>query len=123
MRDFAGLWQERPGLAGLLTVFSSSLGGFPPTVGFVAKRYIFNAAVQENLLVLLVLGVLTSVVSVFFYLRIVVQMDTTMKPGARTRRLCPRDGAGRTTLALVAVVYLGALPGRLLTVAAESAIT
>src|SRR4029434_10187593 len=74
IRDFAGLWQERPGLAGLLTVFLLSLGGFPPTVGFVAKWYIFNAAVQENMIALAVLGVLTSVIAVFFYLRIVVQM-------------------------------------------------
>ena len=50
VRDFAGLWNERPGLAALLTVFLLSLGGFPPTVGFVAKWYIFNAAVQAGLI-------------------------------------------------------------------------
>ena len=54
VRDFAGLWHERPGLAALLTVFLLSLGGFPPTVGFIAKWYIFNAAVQENLIALAV---------------------------------------------------------------------
>ncbi len=47
IRDFSGLWHERPGMAALLTIFLLSLGGFPPTVGFVAKWYIFNAAVQE----------------------------------------------------------------------------
>ena len=85
IRDFAGLWHERPGLAALLTVFLLSLGGFPPTVGFIAKWYIFNAAVQENLIALAMLGVLTSVVSVFFYLRIVVQMYMTddRAPGHR----------------------------------------
>ena len=74
----------------LLTVFLLSLGGFPPTVGFVAKWYIFNAAVQENLIALAVLGVLTSVVSVFFYLRIVVQMYMTDERGAGpSARACP----------------------------------
>jgi NADH-quinone oxidoreductase subunit N len=43
IRDFAGLWHERPGMAGLLTVFLLSLGGFPPTVGFIGKWYIINA--------------------------------------------------------------------------------
>ena len=82
IRDFAGLGHERPGLAALLTVFLLSLGGFPPTVGFIAKWYIFNAAVQENLIALAVLGVLTSVVSVFFYLRIVVHDVHDRREGA-----------------------------------------
>jgi NADH-quinone oxidoreductase subunit N len=120
VRDFAGLWQERPGLAGLLTVFLLSLGGFPPTVGFVAKWYIFNAAVQENLLGLAVLGVLTSVVSVFFYLRIVVQMYMTDERAPGHRPPVSAMALAGMMLALVAVVYLGVLPGRLLTIAAES---
>jgi len=58
IRDFTGLWADRPGLAALLTVFLLSLGGFPPTAGFVAKWYIFNAAVQQNLIALAVLAAL-----------------------------------------------------------------
>ncbi len=50
VRDFAGLGKDRPGLAALLTVFLLSLGGFPPTVGFVAKWYNFNAAINQNLM-------------------------------------------------------------------------
>jgi NADH-quinone oxidoreductase subunit N len=74
LSDFAGLWKTRPGLAGLMTVFLLSLGGFPPTAGFIAKWYIFAAAVQEGHYWLAIFGVLSSVVSVFFYLRIVVMM-------------------------------------------------
>ena len=48
LRDFAGLWKTRPALAGLMTVFLLSLGGFPPTAGFIGKWYIFSAAVQEG---------------------------------------------------------------------------
>jgi NADH-quinone oxidoreductase subunit N len=48
LRDFAGLWRSRPALAGLMTVFLLSLGGIPPTAGFIGKWYIFSAAVQEG---------------------------------------------------------------------------
>jgi NADH-quinone oxidoreductase subunit N len=123
IRDFAGLWHERPGLAALLTVFLLSLGGFPPTVGFVAKWYIFNAAVQENLIALAVLGVLTSVVSVFFYLRVVVQMymSEEQAPGHRPR--VPAVAMSGMLIALVAVFYLGVLPGGLLSAAADSVLS
>ena len=119
VRDFAGLGNQRPGLAALLTVFLLSLAGFPPTVGFVAKWYIFTAAVQENLIALAVLGVLTSVISVFFYLRIVVQMYMSDET-APARPLVPRVAMGGMLIALVAVFYLGVLPGRLLSIAVDS---
>ena len=58
-----------------MTLFLLSLGGFPPLAGFIAKWYVFSAAVKARLhAVLAIIGVLTSVVSVFFYLRIVVMM-------------------------------------------------
>jgi NADH-quinone oxidoreductase subunit N len=120
VKDFSGLWRQRPGLAALLTVFLLSLGGFPPTVGFVSKWYIFNAAVDANLIGLAILGVLTSVVSVFFYLRIVVQMymSDEIVPGHRPA-VSSVALAGIVT-AMIAVFYLGVLPGRLLSIAAES---
>jgi NADH-quinone oxidoreductase subunit N len=120
MRDFAGLWHERPGLAALLTVFLLSLGGFPPTVGFVAKYYIFYAAVQQDLIALAILGVLTSVVSVFFYLRIVVQMYMTTEVAPGHRPQPSRLATAGLIVALVGVFYLGVLPGWLLEVAADS---
>jgi NADH-quinone oxidoreductase subunit N len=120
VRDFAGLWHERPGLAAMLTVFLLSLGGFPPTVGFIGKWYIFGAAVQEKLIGLAVLGVLTSVVSVFFYLRIVVMMYMTDEKAPGHRPSLPAVAAAGLIIALVAVFYLGVLPGRLLSLAAQS---
>ena len=120
VRDFAGLWTERPGMAALLTIFLLSLAGFPPTVGFVAKWYIFNAALQEQLVALAVLGVLTSVVSVFFYLRIVVQMYMSDERAPGHRPALSTLATVGLTLAVVAVFYLGVLPGQLLTIAAES---
>ena len=119
LRDFAGLWRSRPGLAALMTIFLLSLGGFPPMAGFIGKWYIFSAAVQEGHYWLAIIGVLTSVVSVFFYLRIVVMMYMTQ--GADTVR--PRiaaTGVAGLALATLAVFYLGILPTRVLDLALES---
>ncbi len=120
VRDFAGLGQDRPWLAGLLTIFLLSLGGFPPTVGFVAKWYIFNAAMQEHMVALAVLGVLTSVVSVFFYLRIVVMMYMVDEAAPGRRPAVPVMVAVGLVVAVAGVFYLGVLPGRLLSIAASS---
>ncbi len=120
VRDFAGLSRERPGLSALLTVFLLSLGGFPPTVGFIAKWYIFNAAVQQGMISLAVLGVLTSVVSVFFYLRVVVMMYMTEERAPGDRPAAPPIALAGLLIAVIAVFYLGVLPGQLLALARES---
>src|SRR5215216_1022833 len=74
LRDYAGLWYSHPALSALMTVSLLSLGGIPPTAGFIGKWYIFSAAVSAGYYGLAVIGVLTSVISVFFYLRVVVMM-------------------------------------------------
>jgi NADH-quinone oxidoreductase subunit N len=119
LRDFAGLWQSRPGLAGLMTIFLLSLGGLPPTAGFVGKWYIFSAAIQEGHYWLAVIGVLTSVISVFFYLRIVVMMYMTDAADTVRPRVAASAVAG-LTLAVIAVLYLGVLPTRALDLALDS---
>src|SRR3954465_14108947 len=119
LRDFAGLWRSRPARAGRMPVFLLSLRGTPPTVGFIGKWYIFSAAVQEGHYWLAIIGVLTSVVSVFFYLRIVVMMYMT--EGTETLR--PRVPVAAMTglaLAVIAVFYLGILPTRVLDLALDS---
>jgi NADH-quinone oxidoreductase subunit N len=120
LRDFTGLWYARPALAGLMTVFLLSLGGIPPTAGFVSKWYIFSAAVRAGHYDLAIVGMLSSVVSVFFYLRVVVMMY--MSEAADTQ---PRPAIGLVPfLALVvstiAIFYLGILPTRVLDLAAAS---
>jgi len=120
VRDFAGLGRERPVVSAILTIFLLSLGGFPPTVGFIAKWYIFSSAVQAGQIALAVLGVLTSVVSVFFYLRIVVMIYMTPERAPNHRPAVPAVAFAGLLLALAAVFYLGVLPGWLLSVAAES---
>lgn len=71
---FSGLARRRPFLAFAMLVFMLSLAGVPPTAGFVGKLYIFQAAVGAELYGLAVLGVLTSVLGAYYYLRVVVYM-------------------------------------------------
>lgn len=71
---FSGLARRRPALAFAMTVFLLSLAGIPPTAGFLGKLYIFNAAVGAELYGLAVLGILTSVLGAYYYLRVVVYM-------------------------------------------------
>jgi len=122
LRDFAGLWKSHPGLAGLMTVFLLSLGGFPPTAGFIGKWYIFAAAVERGYYWLAIIGVLTSVVSVFFYLRIVVMMYMT--EGSDTPRPhLPATAVAGLALATLAVFYLGVLPTKVIDLALDSIAT
>jgi NADH-quinone oxidoreductase subunit N len=123
IRDFTGLWHTRPFVAALMTVFLLSLGGFPPTAGFIGKWYIFNAAVQEGYYGLAIIGVLTSVVSVFFYLRIVVQMFMTERPEGRVLPSFSRTALAGLTAAVAAIFYLGILPAPILALAANSVST
>jgi NADH-quinone oxidoreductase subunit N len=121
--DFAGLWNERPGLAALMTLFLLSLGGFPPLAGFIAKWYVFSAAVRAGENWLAIVGVLSSVVSVFFYLRIVVMMYMT--PADRPAGLASVPLVARVALiaSAIAVFYLGLLPARVIEWASASIAT
>jgi NADH-quinone oxidoreductase subunit N len=72
--DYSGLAYQHPGLAAGMAVFMFALAGMPPTAGFVGKFYIFSAAIQAGYIWLAILGVMNSLVSVYYYLRITVLM-------------------------------------------------
>jgi len=74
LEDFAGIGSRYPWIGGLFTIFLVSLAGFPPTGGFLAKFYVFSTAVREGHVALVLIAVLSSLVSVFYYLRVVVYM-------------------------------------------------
>jgi NADH-quinone oxidoreductase subunit N len=120
LRDYAGLWHTHPGLAALMTISLLSLGGLPPTVGFIGKWYIFTAAVSSGYYGLAIIGVLTSVVSVFFYLRVVVMMYMADRQTERALPAVTGLGLAALALAIVAIVYLGVLPAPVLDFAAAS---
>jgi len=72
--DYAGLGFKKPFAAISMTLFMFSLAGIPPTAGFMGKFYIFNSAVQSGLIGLTVIGVLNAVISVYYYLKVIVFM-------------------------------------------------
>ena len=72
--DYAGMGRRAPLLAVVLALCFISLTGIPPTVGFVAKVYIFNAAVQSDLVWLVIVGALNTALSAYYYLRVVSHM-------------------------------------------------
>ena len=122
LSDYAGLWHSHPRLAALMTVSLLSLGGLPPTAGFIAKYYIFIAAVSAGYYGLAIIGVLTSVVSVFFYLRVVVKMYMAERETPVPAHV---TGMGLAALAIsiAAIFYLGILPAQVMQLASRSIAT
>src|SRR5678810_766045 len=120
LRDYAGLWHTRPALAALMTVCLLSLGGLPPTAGFIGKWYIFSAAVSAGYYWLAIIGVLTSVVSVFFYLRVVVMMYMADREGGPEPARVTGFGMVALALSIAVIFYLGILPTPILDFAGKS---
>jgi NADH-quinone oxidoreductase subunit N len=114
LRDYAGLWSSHPALAALMTFFLLSLGGFPPTAGFIAKWYVFSAAVGAGYYGLAIIGFLSSVVSVFFYLRIVVMMYMADRDARPIPPPVTTVAMAGLAISLAGVLYLGVLPARVL---------
>ncbi len=119
--DYAGLVRRAPLLAVALTLALVALIGVPPTGIFVAKIYVFTAAVNSGLTWLAVLGVVNSVVSAYYYVRVIRVMFTGE---AESQERIPTALAGRFALLVAAavVVWLGVLPNPVLA-AAESAVS
>lgn len=108
--DFGGAAREHPFIAAAMAIFMLSLAGFPPFAGFVAKFLIFGAAVETGWAWLAVVGVLNSLVSVYFYLRPVVQMYMGEPvPGWDKIRIAPLV-VFALVLALAGVLALGIFP-------------
>ena len=124
IRHLAGVGFRYPALGALLTLFLVSLGGIPPTAGFVGKFYLFSAAVKNGYIWLAVIGVLNSAASIYYYLRIVVYMY--MRP-AEDEAPVPRPPRTAFSLALcvaaAAVLILGIVPGDLLALAERSVLS
>lgn len=104
LEDYAGLSRQYPGLAAAMAVFMLSFIGVPPTLGFFGKFYLFRVVLDAGFVGLALIGVLTSLVSAYYYLRVVMLMY--MKPGEPIVRREPRVQA--TVLAAAALtLFLG----------------
>ena len=119
--DLRGLGRTSPALAGILTVALLSLAGLPPLAGFVGKLQVFSAGVDAGLTWLVVVGVVSSVIAAFFYLRIMGMMfleepvEGVLEPAYST------GWSLGVNLAAALVVYLGLQPAILLDLADKSA--
>jgi len=111
--DYKGLGSERPAVAACLTVLFLSLAGIPTTAGFLGKFYLFRAAIHSHLIGLTVLALLNSVVSVYYYLRVIVAMY--MREGKTETSTADLPWTVRTVLAtsILGVFYLGLAPNLL----------
>ena len=90
IEDLRGLMRSHPWAAFVMAAAMFSFAGMPPTVGFFAKFFIFNAALREHLYFLVIIGALSSVISLYYYLRIVVVMYM-QKPDSKASTLTPRS--------------------------------
>ncbi|MGK2858489.1 MAG: NADH-quinone oxidoreductase subunit N [Thermoanaerobaculia bacterium] len=116
--DFDGLHQSAPLYAFAMVVFLLSLGGIPPTAGFIGKYYLFAAAISAGYAWLAVIAVLMSAVSMFYYFRLIVAMY--LKEGKAAEVVASRQVRFVVVLCLVATLVLGILPERMIRGAARS---
>ncbi len=103
LEDYAGLGRKYPALAAAMVVFMLSFTGVPPTLGFLGKFYLFRAVLEGGYVYLALIGVLTSLISAYYYLRVVVIMY--MQDGEPQVRLAPWIGllTGVTAVGTVAL--------------------
>jgi NADH-quinone oxidoreductase subunit N len=122
LKDFSGLSFRNPFAAFAMLLFMLSLGGIPPTAGFMGKFWLFGAAIDAGYVWLAVIGVLNSAISLYYYIRLVVFMYLKKE----TTGSEPVAGPSMTmalTVAVVATLVLGVYPRLLFQVAEASART
>jgi len=122
IEDFAGLARRQPAMAACLSVFLLSLLGLPITAGFMGKFYVFNAALESNLVWLAVIMGINSVIASYYYLRVIVAMY--MREPAREVAVEPVPWTLSAVLwfAVIGTVYAGLFPARIIAFATNAAL-
>lgn len=110
--DLAGLARKHPWASFALATFLFSFAGMPPTVGFMAKFFVFNAAIVNKLYSLVIIGVIGSSISLYYYLRVIVKMYME-EPAKVVAQVAPRRSLV-TTAVLAAAILLTVLLGTVL---------
>ena len=121
LEDYAGLGERSPVLAATFTFFLMSLIGIPITGGFFAKFYVLSAVLKSNLVGLAIILVLNSALGAYYYLRIIVMMYMREPRGEVPVTRLPAAAALAVAVSVLATLYLGVSPGRVLDYAADSA--
>jgi len=120
IEDLAGLGYARPALGLAIALFMLSLGGIPPTAGFMGKFYLFRAALEAHYYWLTVLAVLNAVVSMYYYLRVVI-VTYRGEAGADFRVAGPSSACAVALLvSVIATILLGIFPSAPLDIAVRS---
>jgi NADH-quinone oxidoreductase subunit N len=120
INDYAGLGFKHPLLAIAMTIFMLSMAGIPPMAGFVGKFYIFSAAIKSGYVGLAVIGVINSVISVYYYLRITVIMymkESTSEFAPLT--LSPLIVAA-IVISVIGTLQLGIFPSKVMEIAQQA---
>ena len=122
LKDLSGLYARSPAAAVAMLIFMLSLGGIPPTAGFMGKYWLFSAAIEAGYVWLAVIGVLNSAVSLYYYVRVIVFMWIKGEAAGSPAVVSPAM-AVTLTVALVGTLVLGMYPQPLFEFAMASART
>lgn len=116
VEDYNGIGFKSPVLAFSLTIFLLSLFGMPLTAGFMGKIMVFQAAIDQTKYILVVIAVLNTAVSAYYYLRLIIVMFFRERTSAWTAPPIPASIALALIITAVGVLYLGLFPGRVINV-------
>jgi NADH-quinone oxidoreductase subunit N len=116
-----GLFYRRPFLATVMTIFMLSLAGIPPTVGFFAKLFVFQALVNAQIWAPLIVAVIMTVVSFYYYLRVIVVMLAAPGPAVSEKHSLGISTSTVLGAAAVATIFLGIFPAVVLDWATHAA--
>jgi NADH-quinone oxidoreductase subunit N len=122
LHDMAGLSRRHPWLALAMAIFLFSMAGIPPTAGFAAKYLIFSAAVQAGEIPLVVIGVLCSAISVYYYLRVLVFMYMRDPVGSPASSRASAWSMMALAVMVALTLQIGVMPARAIA-AARKAVT
>ncbi len=125
IEDYTGLGYSHPLAAIAMCLFLFSLAGIPPTAGFMGKFYIFSAAMKEGYIGLAIIGVINSVVSVYYYLRVTIAMYMKI-PATTGESYIPAAITFSPTLIIAIIIsaygvlYMGIFPSDYIEIAKQS---
>jgi NADH-quinone oxidoreductase subunit N len=114
IEDYRGIGFESPVLAFSLSLFMLSLLGMPLTAGFMGKIMVFRAAIDQSFYVLVIIGVLNTAVSAYYYLRVIIVMFFGERTMAWSAPKIPASVALALLITVLGVLYLGIFPGRVI---------
>jgi NADH-quinone oxidoreductase subunit N len=114
VEDYNGIGFQSPVLAFSLSLFLLSLLGMPLTAGFMGKIVVFREALRHNYVMLVVLAVINTAISAYYYLRLIIVMFFRERTTTWVAPRVPASAAAALLLTIVAVLYLGLFPGRVI---------